>query len=451
MWAGGMLSAPGLPAQTVYPDPADRAVREDAWTLLECMQYALVHSPENRIQEAVNDSRRIDRREAGLNFLPSVTANASANTSFGRLVDPETNIYTNTTAFGNSYDLSASLNLFNGFSAVNGYRIARTAERMGVAEAQQVRDDICLKTIQAYYDVVYRQGLVELAREQLEETRQTLHQSRTMAGLGLKSEADLLELESQLAERDFQLTRQENLLAEGLLTLKQVMSYPMDRTLAVDGSSPAAQELPLIDEPADSIFQAARQRLPSLRISDCKIRTARLHLQTARWKLVPYVYAQAGISTGYAYNQASAQNAPFWNQLRDKQGQYVGVGIRIPIFTALSQHNDIARRKNDLKQEEARKDKELQAVESEIRRAVQDMQGAAKEFLAADKQVKAKELAHQANRRKYTEGLVSEIELQTSSNQLLEAKAQRLNCSLQYLLKRRVVLYYQGTGYMDQF
>ena len=42
------------------------------------------------------------------------------------------------------------------------------------------------------------------------------------------------------------------------------------------------------------------------------------------------------------------------------------------------------------------------------------------------------------------------IELQTSSNNLLQAKAERLNCGLQYLLKERVVMYYKGITYLDQ-
>ena len=52
--------------------------------------------------------------------------------------------------------------------------------------------------------------------------------------------------------------------------------------------------------------------------------------------------------------------------------------------------------------------------------------------------------------RKYEEGLASVIDLQTSSNQLLVAKAAKLNALLQYLIKKRVVDYYKGTPYLEQ-
>jgi outer membrane protein len=53
-------------------------------------------------------------------------------------------------------------------------------------------------------------------------------------------------------------------------------------------------------------------------------------------------------------------------------------------------------------------------------------------------------MAHKANQRKYEEGLLSVLELQTSSNQALAAKAERLNSALTYLIKKRIVGYYQG-------
>ena len=145
----------------------------EVWTLHDCMQYAVAHSPEMRLQQATNDDRRIDRREAAFGFLPTISAGSSGSFSFGRGIDPETNVYTNTTTFSNSYSLSANLDLFNGFSAVNNFRIAKTAVLLGIEEEQIKKDDICLQVIQAYYNVLYYRGMVELAREQLEESRTT--------------------------------------------------------------------------------------------------------------------------------------------------------------------------------------------------------------------------------------------------------------------------------------
>ena len=421
------------------------------WTLHDCMQYAISHSPQMKTRQATNDNRRISRREAALGFIPSVSAGIGGTTNFGRMIDPETNMYTNTTTFSNSYSVSASMDIFNGFSAVNNLRITRIAILLGAEEEQATRDNICLQVIQAYYNLLYYQGLATLAREQLEETRQTLAQARTQCELGLKSPADVLQIESDLASKDFNLTQRENLLKQSLLTLKSVMYYPLDEELQVAALEPSALfHLFASGSPADSIVSAARHFLPDFKMEDYKVRSAELELKTARWNLIPYIYAQGGYSTGYSYDRTYQVNHSFRTQLKEKQGQYVSIGISIPIFNGLYKHNTIARKRNALASAEANRDARFQEVEVEIRKAVQDMEGAAKQFAAADKKVSALHLSHQANARKYEEGLMTIIDLQTSSNSLLEAKAQRLNYGLQYLLKERIVMYYQGISYLNQ-
>lgn len=415
------------------------------------MQYAVNHSPEMRLQQAVNDDRRIDRREASLSFIPQISASTSGTANFGRMIDPETNMYTNTTTFSNSYGLSASMDIFNGFSAVNNLRIAKTAVLLGIEEEQIKKDEICLQVIQAYYNVLYYRGMVELAKEQLAESRETLEQARMQSELGLKSYADVLQIESDVAAKDFNLTQQENTLEQGILTLKTAMFYPFDEELPLTDIEPSVLFSSFAsDSDADSIVTAARGFLPAFKAEEFKVRSAEYDLKTARWSLVPYIYAQGGYSTGYVYDKSYSINDPFWDQMSEKQGQYVGIGINIPIFNGLYKYNQIARKRNALATAEANRDIKYQQVEGEIRRAVQDMRGAAKEFISADKKAGALDISHHANTRKYEEGLMTVIELQTSSNNLLQAKAERLNCGLQYLLKERVVMYYKGITYLDQ-
>lgn len=446
-----MASAPQRAEAQYRTDvPAIPVTDNRIWTLHDCMAYAVEHSPQMTLQQAANDDRRIDKREAALDFIPKVNASVSGSADFGRMVDPETNVYINSTVYSNSYGLSASMDIFNGFTAVNNLRIAKTAVQLGIEEEQITKDDICLQVIQAYYNVLYNQGMRDLAEEQLAESRETLRQAKVQAELGLKSEADVLQIESDLANKEYNLTKMDNTLEQSVLTLKSAMYFPFDENLEVAAIEPSAMFGKLNSESnADSIVSSAHEYLPSLKAEDFKVRNAEFSLKTAKWSLAPYIYAQGGYSTGYVYD-VNGLNDPFLSQINAKQGQYVGIGISIPIFNKLSKFNNIAKKRNALATAKANRDIKYQEVESEIRRAVQDMRGAAMEYVSADKQVNAVDLSHKANVRKYEEGLMSVIELQTSSNSLLEAKANRLNCGLQYLLKERIVMYYKGITYLNQ-
>ena len=96
-------------------------------TLKECMEYAISNSTKIRIQQAATGDAQIDRRDAALKlFTPQINAQTYAYYNFGRSIDPQTNTYFNTTSFHNNYGVSAGYDLFDGFKAVNNYKISKT-------------------------------------------------------------------------------------------------------------------------------------------------------------------------------------------------------------------------------------------------------------------------------------------------------------------------------------
>ena len=59
---------------------------------------------------------------------------------------------------------------------------------------QLINDEIALETMQAYADVHYYRGMVNLAGEQLAESKNTLYQAKVQEELGMKGNADVLEI-----------------------------------------------------------------------------------------------------------------------------------------------------------------------------------------------------------------------------------------------------------------
>ena len=66
-----------------------------------------------------------------------------------------------------------------------------------------------------------------------------------------------------------------------------------------------------------------------------------------------------------------------------------------------------------------------------------------------DKKVKSDELLR-VTLRKYEEGLMSTLDVQTSANTLLESKANLLQKRLMYLLKSKLVDYYKGKPLINE-
>lgn len=437
----------GADSVSVMSRPAGDTVR---MSLKECVDYAVEHSYKMMIQLLANDDRRLDERDAYLSFLPSISASIAGQASFGRNIDPETNIYTTTTSFSNSYGISGGMYVFNGFKIVNNYKIAKTARALGYEETQQLKDEIALAVIQAYYNVLYNEKMLALTRAQLEASQANLELVAKEYELGRKSLADKSDIEAEVAEYSYNLVKQRNALESSYITLREAMQYPYSEPLAIETDTSDDASISLMAD-KESIVSTAKDRLPSARIAEYNIKTAKASFNSAKWSLLPSISLSGGYSTGYnALAGAGSSNAPFWTQMKNLQGQYVGVSISIPVFNGLYQQSEIGRKRNAYRKAQWEYDAKMLEIESEVTRAISDMEGAAKEWLSAQKRLDAREISHRQSEKRFANGMISAIELQTNTNLLLEAQASLLNALYQYNIKSMVVKYYSGIPYADQ-
>ena len=433
--------------------------------LKECMRYAVEHSTKMRIQQADNRDAQINRRDAILAaFTPSIDAGSSASFSFGRSVDPETNTYIQTTSFANGFNASASMVVFNGFQAVNNLKITKTAQQMGLTKEQQLEDQICLATMEAYCNVVYYTELEKALQAQVATAEKAVQLAAKQEQLGQKSHADVVQVQSDLAERQYLLTQCRNHLNDALITLKDVMFWPIDEPLKIDGVTVGLSQFPLskgaggLDSPTDQadkvsqMVEFAKTNMPSVLLAEGTMKNARLALKTARWQLLPRLAVGGGWSSSFfTYpGMEGYVSAPYFDQLKNNGGEYVQLSLNIPIFDRLSSHSNIARRKNAYDRAQADYEQALQTVEAEVRRAIADRDGSADALRQAATRAELQEEAFELNTKRFEQGLISSIEYQTASGTYLNALAEHLNARLQYFIKCSVVTYYGGTPYMEQ-
>ena len=439
--------------------------------LKACMRYAVEHSTKMRIAQADNRDAQIDRRDAILTaFTPTIDGSTYAYSNFGRSIDPETNTYIRTTSFHNGYSLSAGINLFNGFQAVNNLKITKTAQLMGLTKEQQTEDQICLATMEAYCNVLYYTEIQKALQAQVTTAEKAVQLATRQEQLGQKSHADVVQMQSDLAERQYQLTTCRNNLNNAIITLKDVMFWPIEKPLKIDGLAvglshcgsriinDSLTRLPYYDSPTDRtdeispMVEFAKTNMPSVLLAEGTMKNARLALKTARWQLLPRLSLYGGWSSSY-FTYPGMEGyvpTPYFEQMKNNGGEYVQLSLSIPIFDRLSKHSNIAKRKNAYDRAQADYEQALQTVEAEVRRAIADRDGSADALRQADTRAELQQEAFALNTKRFEQGLISSIEYQTASNNYLNALAEQLNARLQYFIKNSVVNYYGGIHYIEQ-
>ncbi len=434
------------------------AKAQTTMSLHDCMAYAVSNSTKVRIQQAAVGDARIDRRDAALRlFTPQINANTYAYYNFGRSIDPQTNTYFNTTSFHNNYGVSAGIDLFNGFQAVNNLKISKTGMLIADSMEKQVEADICLAVMEAYYNVVYYKRLADVYEEQVSVAEQALVKARRQEELGQKGHADVIQMEADLADRQYDLINTRNQYESQKMTLADLMFWPVEEELVIDTdfrSFAGAQDddTVILREPEateESIVDFALDHNPAVQIASWKQQNAKRELNTARWQVLPSVGLYAGWSTSY-YTYQGSSTAPFQDQFRNNGGEYVELSVSIPIWNRMGKQSAIARKRHAFEKATAEYDQKRRDVESEVRRAVQDRDGAATAYEQACRKAEVQSEAYTLNLKKLEQGLISPLEFQTANNNYLKAQADEMNSLFKYLIKHAVVRYYNGVEYLNQ-
>ena len=468
-------------ATAVSQTAAADTISEAPMSLHDCMAYAVRHSTKMRTSAADRSDERAQRRQAIMQaFTPSVSASTYAYNNYGRNIDPETNTYNTVTSFHNGYSVSASLTLFDGFQALDNLRIATTTMKMGISRDEQTRDAICLATMEAYYNVLYYTSLAQVLTRQVETAEAMLRKAVREEELGQKSHADVVQMEAELAKKQFDLTSATNQHVDAMLTLKDVMYWPIGKELEIRNEKSVSGEvlgafgaidnyqLSIINrrqaeshqaclngrgaKEEDKVNYQLLSSLPAAAIARGTLENARAALHTARWAYAPSVGLYGGWSTNYfTYpGMAGYMPTPFREQFRNNSGEYIQLSMSIPIFDRFSRRTTLRLRRNAVERAEAQYEQTMRDIENEVSRAVNDCDGAASAYRQAVRRAEVEEEAYTLSRRQYEQGLISPLDYQTASQAYLNAQAERLGAQFRYRLKQSVVRYYNGTPYLEQ-
>ena len=416
---------------------------QEPWSLDRCIAYAREHATEVRRQTLEQEQKHADYRTALLDFLPSVSAEVNGQYSWGRNIDPETNTYNNVTTFNNYYALGASVTLFDGGATWNAFQQARLDRASAQSAIAKASDDKAMSVMEKYVDAVYTRRTIALAEEKLSDSKALLMKTRRMFDLGEKSRPDVVQVESQVAEDEYNLLHQRNLADKALADLKTAMNYPTDDTLLVAGlpvDVAAAAMLPANRHACDSLMQSGYflADRPAVAVAEAAAERARLAWKIQRAALLPKLTLSGGVATNY-YKNLTAEG--FGSQFRNNMGEYIYMTLSIPIFNA-SSWNKVRRAKTDWQEAQLDVANARRKQHDDALQAVLDYRGYAREVEQLQRKVASDSLAHHLSSRKYEEGMLSVFDLHTASQTLLQSRLLLLQSQMMLALKQRLVNYY---------
>ena len=412
------------------------------WELDSCMAYAVEHATDVK-REVINArQRKQDYQKAVTDFLPSVAGGVQGQYAWGRNIDPETNTYNHVTTFNNYYQLYASLNVFDGFATINAFKQAKLARAYSTTAMQKMRDDKAIDVMQKFVDAAYAEASIQIVSDKLAESKRLLGKMQRLYELGEKGRPDVVQMESQVAEDEYNLTHQKHVAQQSLLTVKSAMNFPVEEELRlVTNGKQVNESFPINHE---TVYQNFLNASPDVKSAEYEVEKARYDYKIAKGRLLPSLSLSGGISTNFYRNLSQGgQYEGFASQFRNNRGEYLALTLSIPIYDNVAWHS-VKKARNDWQLAQVNLEETKRKLHDHIAQAVMDAEGYAKELEQMDKKVASDSLAYYMSSRKFEEGMLSTFDLHTAAQTLLESRIKQLQMQMLLVIKQRLVGYYQG-------
>ena len=310
--------------------PAWSQTSSEAWTLEQCIDYAQQHNTTVLTRAVQVDQNDNELTTARYSRLPDLNASVGYNASFGRATGDDNTYKTQTLQTG-SFDVSASMPLFQGFRINRTVKGGKLDLAAAVQDLERAREDVAVQVMTLYLQVLYNKELVGIAERQLALSTQQAERSRESVAAGKQPESARYESEALAANDALTLTQARNDLRLALLDLSQALNR--DNAAGFDIVRPDLDPLlhDALDrqpEAAETIYDQAAEQRPHIHAERLRLQSSENAIGIARSQLYPSLSLRGGYGTGIY----SSMNVGFWPQFRQNSSEFVGVSLSIPIF-----------------------------------------------------------------------------------------------------------------------
>lgn len=419
-----------LIALSVFVFQAPSKAQTKILTLQECLQYAIDNNVSLQKTELATLENEVSRKEAIGAFFPSVSAGISQNYSHRN---------TGGTWTG-SYNVGASLNLFNGLKNYWTLKQVKLQNQITEASIDQSKYDLEISVTQCYLQILYYKEALTIAQNNWEVTDKQLQRGQELFDAGSYAKNELATLKSQNSSSYYQLVNAENALANMKLQLKQLLELGINDDIDVVYINIEKEEILRPLDSKNTIYQRALDNMPEMQMAKLNKDMADLNFKLSKAGCYPSLSLSASIGTGNTYNSSTS----FLEQLSTQFAQAVGISLSIPLFNRLQTYGTIERAR--IQQQSV--DYDYTIAEKNMLKTIealyQDAVAAQAKFLASEQQLEAAELSYELVLEKFNLGMQNSTDLLVERNNLNAAQQDLLQAKYTALLSQKILNIYQG-------
>lgn len=415
--------------------------QQGPWTLSDCINYALEHNLSVQQGVLAVEQREVELNTAQNRRLPTVSASASENLSFGRGLTAD-NTYSNSNTTSTSFSLGGNVPVFQGFQIANGIKLGELNLAAATADLEKARDDIRVAVAQAYVQILYNQELLRVAREQAAHDEELLEQIEARLDVGKVSAAEVSAQQATLAQ-----SRQSEIQADGnlriaLLELTQLLELPSPEGFSIVTPEVGDPSQTLLMRP-EAIYEEAVAVKPAVEAARLNVDYAELGIARAKGAYLPTLSLSGGLGSNF-YTNSKFDSDPFGTQLKNNFSQYVGLSLNVPIFQGFSARNNVRTAELSYRGQQIQLESVKKALYKEIQQAYYNAVSAQARYAGSRQTEQSARQHYELTEEKYKVGKAGVADYNDARNNWLRAESEYIQARYQCLYQTKLLDFYRG-------
>jgi outer membrane protein len=425
---------------------------QEKWTLNECINYAIKNNLKVHAAGLDEKVAVTNYNQSKWNLLPGISGGADAGMNYGRSVDPNTNGIVNTSFFNNSYYLGASVDLFRGFMLQNQIRYQQFRKEVAVNNRLSETDDLAFTVMNAFFYVLYFEELMTIANEQKSLSELNVKKMQILVTTGLKSQTDLLEVRANYEKDELFCIQTANNIESTWITLKKAMNLPPDQVIKLDFSETEPEIDAVLTANIPELFVRHTAWSPVIQSYELDWKASQKNINVKKAGFFPSVKLQASYNTGFYQTNKDNKNEviAYRDQIKNNANQMIGATLTVPVFNKNAVRFDVERSRIDAEQAKTRLEIARQNLLYQMEGDYNELTASWKEFQQAKRQLQADTLAYQASQKKFNQGMITAVDLNTTKNRMANTSSQVLHSKLTYAMKKRILDFYGGKRFWEE-
>ena len=378
--------------------------------------------------------------QSKLAFLPNLSISANTGQTYGNSFNTTDGTLASTTTNTLNAGLSSSVTLFDGMRNVANLKSAQLGERAGEQDLTRAKQTAVFTVASNFLSLVTQQQQLAVQRQNLAAQEALENQISQFVKAGSRPVSDLYQQQASVASARAGVVTSQNAVELAKVDLIQTLQLNPRGTYdfqapAMPNASAASASFSL-----DSLLDRAFAQRPDLGANASRVDAAEQDVKAAGASKWPTISVTGGYNSGVS----SANDASFLDQLNQRRGGSVGIGISIPLFDRGATQAATQRAQIQADNAQLALDTQRQQVALGVRRAYLDYDAAGQQLAAADAQEKAATLATTTTQQRYQVGAATLVELTQARATQLQAQSAVINANNNLVFQQSLMSYYTG-------